>query len=229
MTIGHRIRNERRSTMGFGPNLYVEGITLRKLYKREMGIVADGFSDMHVHMYTSLLFAKTREDEEEWYERIRESETDCVWAIVPEGSESPVGVTAIHGIDHFATCRTGFAVWEDSLWGQGIATRAHLARTLYAADFLARRIIYSSVCVPNEASLKALLRCGYFVWGIQPFSVFRRGKYLPRYYLIWLHPERTREDELDELDPNMKQTAIEAMERERLALFRAREVVKLKE
>lgn len=213
--------------MAFGPNLYVEGITLRKPLKSELGVVSDGMSDMHVNLYTSLLFAKTQEDEEEWYERMRKSDTDCLWAVVPDDADIPIGVTAIHRMDHFGSCSTGIILWDDSRWGEGIASRTHLARTLFAADYLHRRSIFSSVRVPNEASLKALLRVGYFVWGIQPQSIFRAGTYLPTYHLAWFNPEMVSQNELAELG-KLAAEAKKAMVKANLALISARDVVKLK-
>lgn len=178
----------------FGMTMRIEkdgsGIELRPFKKENLPIVAAGFSSMKVHKWTTQTFSQPLQNEEEWFDKMRKSENDCVWAIVPDGSETPVGITGIHRMDLNGACGTGIVIWDPDWWGKGVATRAHLGRTLYAANYLNRILIYSSVREPNKASLKALLRAGYTVWGIEPRSVYRNGAWGDTYRLVWINPER---------------------------------------
>lgn len=181
---------------GFGYTMQVDyeglAITMRAPMKKEVPFLIRGFSSLTIQMNTAGTSARTEEDELEWYEKARASNDSALWFIFPGKSENPIGVTSIHKIDTIGGCTSGIIIWEQDWWGKGIATRAHLARTLYAADFLARLKIESSVRTSNPASLRALLRVGYTVWGTESRSVYREGGWKDTYHLTWFHPEKVR-------------------------------------
>ena len=174
-------------------------VFLRPFEKEELSLVTKGFQSPTIHRYTRQIFAQTLENEEEWYHRVRRSETDCVWAIVVAGSnfkhsgvdcQTPIGVTGIHGIDQWGGGRTGIVIWDHRVWGLGVASAAHLGRTLFVADFLNRNTLRSSVMVGNNSSLNALKRVGYTVCGTNPRHSFREGKWLDEFQLTWLNPRK---------------------------------------
>lgn len=210
----------------FGPTMRVMfdgfGVTLRAPKKAEVEAIAPIFSSMKTHMYTMRTYAATPEDEGEWYERVRKDTAACQWGIVPDGEDAIVGFTGLHGIDPISmSCTSGIIIARTDLHGKGIATRAHLARTMFAADFLNRYTIQSHVRVPNEASFRALERVGYMRTGKHIANWYRDGKYMDTYVLSWLHPERlmfTKPGGLDEEEAK-------AVERAQLALQKARKTV----
>lgn len=162
---------------------------LRPLCKDDLPTLVKSFSSMKIHMYTRGLFGQTLESETEWYENKRKSSSDCVWAIQPVGSDVPIGVTAIHDLTLLSnTCTTGIIIWDQNWWGRGVASATHLARTMFAADYLNQFMIKSTVIVPNEASRRALERVGYTICGKDPRTVYRGGVWLDEYHLVWLHP-----------------------------------------
>lgn len=166
-------------------------ITLRAFVKEDVSVLVEHFSSMKTHMNTTGIFGQTLENELEWYENNRKDPDSCVWAIQPEGCDQAIGVTSLHRInDRMNSCSSGIIIWRQDWWNKGVATAAHLARTLFAADYLNRYIIRSSVRTQNPGSYKALLRVGYTVWGTEPRCVLRGGKWLDTYHLAWLHPER---------------------------------------
>ncbi len=167
------------------------GVTLRAFSKEDLPELLKYWNSMRVHMYTMGLFAQTMENEIEWYESTRKDKESCSWAIVPDGSESPVGVTALHHLDMFGSSSSGIIIWDTKWWNKGIASRTHLARTLFAADYLNRLTIKSSVRTENPASLKALLSVGYHQTGTEPRTAMRAGKFLDTHLLCWIHPEKT--------------------------------------
>lgn len=198
------------------------GLTLRAFSKEDLPELVRHFNSMRVHMYTGGLFGQTLENEEEWYEKKRKDTSECVWAIQPDGSEVAVGVTGLHEVDNrYGSSSSGIIIWDLKWWRKGIASRAHLARTLFAADYLNRLTIKSSVRVENPASLKALLRVGYHITGIEPRTALRAGKFLDTHLLCWIHPEKTAL-----LFPEgVPEIYNEALNRARNALALAREVV----
>jgi RimJ/RimL family protein N-acetyltransferase len=178
---------------GFPMQVKLDGVsvTLRPFKQNEMEGFANLFGSMLVHKYTMGMSAKTADDEIEWWKRCASSQSDVTWAIVAEGCDTPIGTTGLHGI-HMAwgCCHSGIVIADRNYWHKGIAYRAHLARTLYAANTLGRVTIQSSVRTPNEGSLKALLKVGYRVSGKHDRDVFRDGAYLDTYILSWVNPNR---------------------------------------
>lgn len=179
----------------YGITMHVEqdslGVTLRAFSKEDLPELLKYWNSMRVHMYTMGLFAQTLENEIEWYEKTRQDRDSCSWAIVPDGSETAVGVTSLHHLDLFGSSSSGIIIWDPKWWNKGIASRTHLARTLFAADYLNRLTIKSSVRTENPASLRALQRVGYHLTGIEPRTAMRAGRFLDTHLLCWIHPEKT--------------------------------------
>lgn len=211
----------------FGPNLRIEidgfGVTLRPFKKEWMGLVAEQMSSLEVRMYTFGNFGLTKEDEEEWFDRVRKDESSVHWAIIPDGQDTPAGITSINDFGRIhQSCSTGIVIFEGWRW-KGVATRTNPIRTWYAAEILNRSVMHTHVRVPNEPSRRALERVGYFVTGMYPRDAFRNGKWIDTYSLTWLHPER-----IDFLYPEgLPVQYSEGVERARLALEKARRLVQL--
>lgn len=166
-------------------------VTLRAFSKEDIPVLVEHFSSMRIHMYTKGIYAQTLENELEWYEKNRKDPDAVTWAIVPEGTEQPVGVTSLHRINSFDnSCTSGIIIWDQNWWGRGVASASHIGRTYWAACEHNRYLIRSSVRVKNEASRRALERIGYTVWGTEPLTAIRRSERLSTHHLVWIHPDR---------------------------------------
>lgn len=179
----------------FGMNMVIKHngqiVRLRPITKKDIPELVKNFSSMEINQYTQMLFGATMEGEEHWYEEKRTDKDCCVWAIQPEKSKVAIGVTELGNItSRVNSSNSGIVIWDKNWWGKGIATATHLGRTLFAADFLNRFTIRSSVRVPNIASKKALERVGYTLWGTEPLVVCRGGVWLDTHQFIWIHPDR---------------------------------------
>ena len=176
---------------------------------------------MKILEYTQMLFGASLEGEMAWYEKVCKDASTCLWAIATPDN-TPIGVTGLHELNLSGGCTSGIIIWDQSWWGKGVASAAHLMRTLFATDYLARLTINSCVRVPNEASKKALERVGYTIWGTEPPTVFRGGGYLSTHHLTWINPERT-DLVFSAGIPLLYRPGID---KARVALQKAREVVK---
>ena len=178
----------------FGLNMRVvyEGLTvnLRPFTKADLPDLVSHFNSMRIHMYTMGLYAQTLENEEEWYELNRKEKDSVVWAIIPGKCKKAIGTTGLHHIDIYGSAVSGIIIWDPKWWKKGIATRAHLGRTLFAADYLNRLTIKSAARVANGGSVNALLRVGYNKTGLEPRTFLRAGRFIDTYTLCWIHPER---------------------------------------
>ncbi len=197
-------------------------VKLRAFSKEDLPTLVKHFSSMKVHLHTKGMFAQTLENEEEWYDKRRTDPECCLWAIQPTGSDVPVGVTGLHNlVSRENSCYSGIIIWDPKWWGKGVASTAHLGRTMFAADFLNRFSIRSTVRVVNEASRKALEGVGYTVWGEEPVDDFRDGKWLDTYHLIWLRPSSVN----FMFPQGVPQKYIQGVERARLTMEIARKEV----
>lgn len=210
----------------FGINMKIKTaraeICLRPATKDDIPELVKHFSSMRVQMYTNGLFAQTLENEIEWYDNTRKSKENCTWFIQPVTSNVAIGVTSLHELESADSCTSGIIIWDVNWWGKGVATAAHLGRTLFAADFLGKQSVRSSVRSDNLASLRALERVGYSVWGTEPVSDYRSGKWLDTHRLKWFHPEKYQF-----YFPNgLPQIFASGVERAKIALENARKSVK---
>src|SRR5437763_1388786 len=114
-----------------GPVLIGERVTLEPLRPDHLARYLDWFSDTRVTAYINRDTAPSMKDEEEFFERVRASNDEIVWAIVADGMH--VGSTGIHQIDwQHRHGTTGIVIGERSQWGKGLATEAMRLRTRYA-------------------------------------------------------------------------------------------------
>jgi RimJ/RimL family protein N-acetyltransferase len=164
-------------------------VLLRPASKSDLPVLVDYWSSMKVHLYTMGLYAQTLENEEDWYNRTRVSDSDCVWFVQPAGHDLPVGVFGLHNIHRLHnSCSAGFIIWDPKWWGKNIATTAYLGGLLFASDYLNRLKVEATIMAENIASVKAAERIGFTSWGIEPLETFRAGRWLDAHQLIWLHP-----------------------------------------
>lgn len=182
---------------GYKMNIADNGlcVVLRPATLDDLPHVVQGFSSFDVHRYTNGISAPTLDDERDWFERTRKDKETWSWVITAyhqnrNETDTPIGVTALHHVSAYhGSCNSGIVIWDKSWWGKGVASLAHLGRTLWAADELQRSTITSQVVTPNEASLKALLKVGYTVTGRYARNRFRDGRFCDTYCLSWLNPK----------------------------------------
>lgn len=209
----------------FGMKMTINHIDLAvhliPLSSEDLPILAQNFNSLDVLMFTQQLFAQTLENEQDWYDKKRKSEDEVLWGIRPGESERLIGVTALHQLDLSGSCTSGIIIWDKNWWNKGVASRTHLARTLFAADFLNRNTIKSLVRTKNPGSFKALERVGYIRTGIELRTTYRQGKFLDTYHYTWLNPDR-----LHLLYPEgLPEEYESSVEKARVALDLARQVV----
>ena len=114
------------------------------------------------------------ENEEEWYNRIRNSEESKFFAIVENSREILSGLISLHSVDF----RNGNAYIAYSIkkefWNRGFATEAVSLAIGYAFRYLNLRKLHSTVMEPNVASKRVLEKNGFVESGR-----FRKNGYIP--------------------------------------------------
>lgn len=113
--------------------------------------------------------ATVLEDEQEWFDDTRNSDTKLVWGIwlVKKSKRTLIGSSSLGSIGETGNVSfirqaiSGSVIFRTEYWGQGIASTAHKARTWYAFKHMGLHRLMSSVIQGNIGSAKALNRSGY--------------------------------------------------------------------
>ncbi|MFZ2126133.1 MAG: GNAT family protein [Candidatus Microsaccharimonas sp.] len=167
-------------------------IELAPLAREDMKKFIPGMQKASIDRYLVHHVAFVLEDEEAWFDRTREDQTNIVWGIwLIEGKKRTlIGNSALHDISrrHIHQASSGSLIFREDLWGKGIASTAHKARTWYAFHELGLHRIKSSVLHGNYGSLKALQRSGYEVANVERNTAFVSGRLIHQDNLECLNP-----------------------------------------
>lgn len=218
----------------FGKRMFVQSkaglICLKPFLRDEIASqrVVDMLSDHEVTRYTLMQFAPTIEGEGKWWDKMVEDEKRFLWGIYLEDSPL-IGLTEvkISQSNHMGT--TGFMIFDKKFWRKGVASKAHIARTDFAANQLGLKTITTGVLSPNIGSQKALEYAGYFVTGVSLGERMVNGIYLHHINLQWIHPDFEHLILGDTNTPEHLKPAIRVgIEKAKLALQMAKEIVELR-
>jgi len=184
--------------MSFGPIMRFQvgelHIELAPISREDVGeFINPGMHQASVSRYLGHHVAYVLEDEQEWFDRTRLDRTCIVWGIwlIEDEKRSLIGNSALSKLetDHVRQATSGSLIFRKELWGKGIASAAHKARTWYAFHELGLHRIMSAVLHGNGGSLKALTRSGYDLVFVERNTAFIDGRL-------------THQDNLECLNPN---------------------------
>ena len=113
--------------------------------------------------------------EEEFFERASTAQDDIYWAVHDETGRH-IGATGLHGFDWpNRRARSGIAIGDKSVWGQGYGSEIMQVRTRWAFMELGLHRIESECFAANEASAKCLTKAGYRKVGVERKKYWRGG------------------------------------------------------
>lgn len=190
--------------MSFGPIMHLQAgelsIELAPLNKEVMGefIASGGMQEYSVTRFLNRRAAPVLEDEQEWYERVRQEKDSLVWGIwirQSDGQRLLIGTTGLHQIgstefgDHFRIATSGSMIFRQEYWGRGIARHIHKARTWYAFRQLGLTRVLSAVIDGNYGSERALWHSGYDMVCVERNTHFVDGQFCHQKNLQCLNPD----------------------------------------
>ncbi len=129
-----------------------------------------GLQSYEVGRYLGAASAPTVQDEEEWWDGASKNPDHLHWGVyVPEDGNGwkLVGNTTLHLRRLGRQAESGFLLFDRAYWRKGVASTAHLGRTMYAFNELDLLEITSAADAPNIGSNKALTGVGYVQTGIR--------------------------------------------------------------
>jgi len=183
--------------MSFGPYMRFQVgeflIELAPLSREDVKDYIPGMQKISITRYLAHHTAYVLQDEESWFDRTREDQTCIVWGIwLIEGDKRTlIGNSALNNIvvdKHIRQATSGSLIFRKDLWGKGIASAAHKARTWYAFHELGLHRVMSSVLQGNGGSLKALQRSGYELVYVERNTQFVDGRLIHQDNLECLNP-----------------------------------------
>lgn len=183
--------------MAFGPIMKLDvgelNIELAPLTKESLEeFVKPGLQQASITKYLSRQTAPVKEDELEWFDKVRANKDTLTWGIwVVKGDERIViGNTTLTDIErkHIHQATSGSMIFNKDYWGRGIASHIHKARTWYAFQHMGLHRIMSAVIQGNEGSRKALEKSGYRLVYVERNTQFVDGDLRHQDNLAALNP-----------------------------------------
>jgi ribosomal-protein-alanine N-acetyltransferase len=114
----------------------------------------------------------------EWAQRKRQAGTYACFAVVPEGSDSAVGIFQLRALtEDFATAEWGFAIGS-AYWGRGLFLEGALHVLRFAFETAGVRRLEARACVENARGNGALRKVGAVLEGVLRQAFFKDGRYL---------------------------------------------------
>ena len=176
--------------MGFGPQLEVsvpqkEGEALKVLLaphtKEAMPafVQKGGMQQYSVARYlASRRTVPVLEDELDWFEKTRATETSVVWGVWADGKL--IGGISLESIEHgpsgFVQATDGIVLFDQTYWRKGIASAIQKAVMWVAFTELGIGRIMAAVIQGNEGSLKALQSAGFSLVYVERNTAYVAGR-----------------------------------------------------
>jgi len=118
-----------------------------------------------------------------WSQRQRAAGLYVCFAIVPRGSDTPIGLVHVRGLGPgFGTADWGFAIGSE-FWGKGIFTEAAELVLHFAFEALHTHRLEARAAVCNARGNGALRKLGAEREGLLRHAFFRDGDYLDQ--VLW--------------------------------------------
>lgn len=167
-------------------------ILMRPMLEEEMPEVSLQISRYEICRHLSLRGAQSIEQEIDWLKSKYTDSSSVGWGVAlaedPEDTKGRlIGSSGIEGIvDHRG--ESGVVLWDNTLWGGGIATAIHSARCWYAVNCHHLVAIDSGADQANVGSIRALKRVGYVQTGVDYNRGYANGKICHGVKLLWVNP-----------------------------------------
>ena len=154
-------------------------VTLRPLEKGDLDKSLEWLTDPMVNKYLSHNFRDlTVQQEEQWFNYIKGSSQDMVFAILEKSSDKHIGNCALHKIDHrHKTCELGIVIGEKDYWDRGYGTDAVKALIGFATHDMKLSKVWLNVYTYNRRAIKVYENCGFELVRVLKRNHLYNGKY----------------------------------------------------
>jgi len=161
------------------------GFFLRELRTSDLeGNWYNWFNDSEVTKYQNKkIFPNTREKQRHYYEKLVDSNSDVVLAIIDNESNKHIGNVGLHHIDWIhRSAELGIVLGEKEFYGKKFGKQAWDLITQYGFNSLNLHRIYAIIMKKNVASIKCAENAGFICEGEIRDYFFKNGIYEKVYY-----------------------------------------------
>jgi RimJ/RimL family protein N-acetyltransferase len=181
-------------------------VSLAVMLREYIPLLFPGINDLSVTRGIIMRPPITLEAEYEWYEKLKDSKNQDVFAILlhePKGSYRYIGQMGLHQIGCPNGCATtGSVIIDAGTHGKGYGTEAKLLLLYHAFYTRGLRKVSSGVKAFNGNSFGHLVKCGYKIIGRRRNHHFDQGTFVDEilleifqadFYSIWTKYKETGE------------------------------------
>lgn len=159
----------------------LDDVFLRELRKSDLeGNWYKWFNDFEVTKYQDKrIFPNSIEKQIDYYEYLKKSKSDIVFAIVDKQSGIHIGNIGVHNIDYIhRRCEIGIVIGEKEFKGRKIGKRCINQVKKYIFDTLNLMRITVFIMHKNLPSIKSFENCGFVKEGVIKKYYYKNGEYL---------------------------------------------------
>lgn len=142
------------------------------------------FNNSKVTVYQNKkIFPNTREKQKEYFEKIQNSCTDVVLALIDVQTDKHIGNVGLHHIDWVhRSAELGIVIGDSDFWGKKYGRQAWKMITDYGFKTLNLHRICAIVMVENASSVKCAEAAGFIREGEIKDYFYKNGSYHSVYY-----------------------------------------------
>ncbi len=169
-------------------NIQDKEISLKTLNQQDVvGRWWQWFNDKEVTKYMNKgHYRNTPEKQLDFFNKVKNSNQDCVLGIFYNKNNIHIGTTAIHNIRNESGIKKGnfgIIIGEKFFWGKGYGTQAWKMMTNFAFNTLDINVIETKVFSSNESSLKVAKKVGFEQKKLIENDITKDGKKIDRIVL----------------------------------------------
>jgi RimJ/RimL family protein N-acetyltransferase len=160
------------------PFLIGTKVYLRPLGREDAPLVVPWVNDAEVTRTLLLHRPMTLKVEEDYIDKMGQSEHDVCFVIAERPSDRPVGLTSLHQID-FKDRHASFGIMIGAKgdWGKGYGTEATALVVGYAFETLNLNRVWLHVREDHERGIRAYEKAGFRKEGVLRQQMYREGRY----------------------------------------------------
>ena len=169
-------------------NIQNKEISLKTLNQQDaVGRWWQWFNDKEVTKYMNKgHHQNTPEKQLDFFNKVKNSNQDCVLGIFYNKNDKHIGTTAIHNIRYESGLKKGnfgIIIGEKFFWGKGYGTQAWRMMTNFAFNTLDLNVIETKVFSSNLSSLKVAKKIGFKRKKLVENDIMKDGKRIDRIVL----------------------------------------------
>ena len=169
-------------------NIQNKEISLKTLNQQDaVGRWWQWFNDKEVTKYMNKgHHQNTPEKQLDFFNKVKNSNQDCVLGIFYNKNDKHIGTTAIHNIRYESGLKKGnfgIIIGEKFFWGKGYGTQAWRMMTNFAFNTLDLNVIETKVFSSNLSSLKVAKKIGFKRKKLVENDIMKDGKMIDRIVL----------------------------------------------